>query len=194
MSLSKKDNYWKNKYLFYKHKNDILKKKLNAQRGGKTDDSKIKYLKILNKIKEGLKTKGYVFWFDIQGNILSQGLDTKSAKTKIVKMITENKDKFKNAILTELVIEFDPSNVMDETSGGLSISVDLNKVIFDNDKLSIQMKNKQNSLLSLCYKYDELSSFKISDLKKISLFVSNETLNKLKSDIYHYHEIKKYIS
>lgn len=184
------NDYYKVKYLKYKQKTEKIKQFL--EQSGGADDNK-KYLKILHKIKEGLKTKGYVFWFDDQGKILAQGLDTKSAKAKIVKLIMEDKTKWNNAIITELVIEFDPKNIMDEKSGGLSISIDLNKVILDGNRLSIQMKNKNNSLFSMCYKYDELSSFKLSDLKKFSLFVSNEKLKKFGSDIFHYENMLEYI-
>lgn len=205
-------DYWKIKYLKYKKKVDILKQysenqntNINLyQSGGKNNDEndnkhddtindKKKYLKTLLKIKEGLKTKGYVFWFDSAGKILAQGLDTKSAKSKIIKLISKDKNSWENLIITEVVIEFDPKNIMDETSGGLSISIDLNKVIVENDKLSIQMKNKNNSLFSMCYKYDELQSFKLSDLKKLSMFVSNETLKHFKSDIYQYKDVLKYL-
>lgn len=185
------DNYyWEAKYLKYKQKTYKLKQYLD-QSGGSNDSKK--YLKILHKIKEGLKTKGYVFWFDDQGKVLAQGLDTKSAKAQVIKMIMNNKSDWNGATITELVIEFDPKNIMDEKSGGLSISIDLNKVVLDGDRLSIQMKNKNNSLFSMCYRYDELSSFKISDLKKFSLFVSNMTLKKFGSDIFHYKNMLKYI-
>lgn len=188
--MSIDNNYWKAKYLKYKQKTEKLKHFLE-QSGGSEDNKK--YLKILHKIKEGLKTKGYVFWFDDQGKVLAQGLDTKSAKANMVKVIMGDKTKWNSAIITELVIEFDPKNIMDEKSGGLSISIDLNKVILDGNRLSIQMKNKNNSLFSMCYKYDELSSFKLSDLKKFSLFVSNETLKKFGSDIFHYEDMTEYI-
>lgn len=188
--MSLDNNYWKAKYLKYKQKTDKLKQFLD-QSGGSNDTKK--YLKILQKIKEGLKTKGYVFWFDNKGKILVQGLDTKSAKAKMIKLIMEDKTKWNNTIITELVIEFDPKNIMDEETGGLSISVDLNKVVLDGDRLSIQMKNKDNSLFSMCYKYDELSLFKLSDLKKISLFVSDTTLKKIGSNIFHYGDMLEYI-
>jgi hypothetical protein len=131
--MSFTNDYWEAKYIKYKQRNDKLKKCL-IQSGG---EDKKKYLKILHKIKEGLKTKGYVFWFDDKGKVLSQGLDTRSAKAGVVKKILEDKNRWKNAIITELVIEFDPSNIMDEDSGGLSISVDLNKrrqIINTNEK------------------------------------------------------------
>lgn len=184
------NNYWKVKYIKYIEKTNKLKEHLDKS-GGFNDNKK--YLKILHKIKEELKTKGYVFWFDDKGKVLAQGLDTKSAKAKIIKLITEDKTKWKNKIVTELVIEFDPKNIMDDETGGLSISVDLNKILLDGERLSIQMKNKDNSLFSMCYKYNELSLFKLSDLKKISLFVSNMTLKKINSNIFHYEDILKYI-
>ena len=129
------DNYWKFKYLKYKRKINNINQSL--QIGGENYDDKKKYLKTLLKIKEGLKTKGYVFWFDSQGKVIVQGLDTKSAKSKMIKLIVADKNKWKNEIVTELVIEFDPKNIMDEDSGGLSISVDLNKIVLNDDKLSI---------------------------------------------------------
>lgn len=180
------NEYWKQRYLKYKSKNESL----IAQIGGTNDEKK--YLKILNNIKEELKSKGYVFWFDVNGKVLAQGLTTQSAKTLMIKKINEDKNKWNNAIVTELVVEFDKKNIMDEESGGLSITVDLNRIKFNQDKLSIQMKNKTNSLFAMCYKYDELSKFKLRDLKKISLFVSNETLKKFKSKTYSYSDIVEY--
>lgn len=182
------NDYWKAKYLKYKKKN-LEYANINLVGG----DDKKKYIKILYTIKEKLKTKGYVFWFDTDGNVISKGLDTKSAKAMLTKKILENKTDWKNKIVTELVIEFDQKNIMDENTGGLSISVDLNKIVFHGDKLSIQMKNKNNSLFSLCYKYDELHKFKLSDLKKISLFVSNETLKKIGLKVFHYENIAEHI-
>lgn len=192
--MPNENNNWKNKYLFYKQKNNELRNKINnLNQFGGDDNDKSKYMKILKKIKEGLKTKGYVFWFDKTGKVLSQGLNSKEAKEKMVNIIVNDKEKWKNEIITELVIEFIPSDIMEENLGGLSISVDLNKIIMNGDKLSIQMKNKENSLFTMRYKYDELKLFKLSDLKKLSLFVSNETFKKFKSDIYQYNQIVNFL-
>lgn len=185
------NNFWETKYLKYKRLNEQLNKQLCGQNGGNVNENK--YMTYLKKIKDTMKKKGYVFWFDTDGKVLAQGLDTTSAKNKIIKQINADKSAWKNKIVTELVIEFDKDNLMNKTSGGLSISVDLNRVVIMGEKVSIQMKNKENSLFSLCYSYDELSKFKPSDLKKISLFVSNETLKKIGLNIFHYKDIVKYI-
>lgn len=170
-----------------------LKKSKNMKGGSLEEDNK-KYIKLLSAIKKKMESKGFVFWFDTEGNVISQGLNTTDAKNMIIKKIMKDKDAWKNKIVTELVIEFDKKNIMDEESGGLSITVDLNKIVFNGDKLSIQMKNTNNSLFSMCYKYDELHKFKPSDLKKISLFVSNEVLKKIGLKIYHYSDIEDYIN
>jgi hypothetical protein len=166
---------------------------LNNQIGGENDTKK-NYLKKLHAIKETMKKKGFVFWFDDTGKVLSQGLNTTEAKNKIINQIKENREEWKDKIVTELVLGFSPDDLMDEDLGGLQITVDLNKVIVGKERISIQMKNKTNSLFKMRYTYKELKNFKISDLKKISLFVSDEVLKKIGgAKLFHYSDMEEYL-
>lgn len=166
---------------------------INKIQVGNGNDKKV-FLKKLFKIKETMKTKGFVFWFDIDGKIISKSNNTKNAKTQLLEKINKNTENWKNAIVTELVIEFDPDNVMDEELGGVQITVELNKIKYLGENISIQQKNKSNSLFTMRYKYDELNKFKPSDLKKISLFVSNEKLKKINPfKTYHYENMIEYL-
>ena len=153
-----------------------------------------KYLSKLFKIQESLKEKGFVIWFDATGKILVKALNSKTAHSKILNIIKNDIDNWKNQILTEVVIEFDPDEIMNESLGGLKITIELNKVIIHGEKISIQQKNKSNSLFELRYKYNELSNFKQSDLKKLSLMISNEVFEKISPfKSYHYEDIKDFI-
>ena len=153
--------------------------------------NEIKFLKKLHIIKTKLKERdSFVLWFDAQGKLLAKGLNTKDAKSSLLNLIIKNRMLWKNKIITEVVIEFDPDNIMEEALGGLQISINLNKIVFHDNSISIQQKNKTNSLFTLRYRYDELEHFKLSDLKKFALFVSNEelkTINPFK--IYHYSDM-----
>ena len=152
------------------------------------------YIKKLHKIKEKIKKKGFGFWFDEDGKLISKNESIKNAHKKVVTMITNDKELWKNKILVEIKIDFHPDEILDEQSGGLELDINVNKVIIDGKNISIQQKDTVCSLMRLFYKYDELDNFKLTDLKKIALMFIDKKIKKTNPfKYYHYGDILKYI-
>lgn len=197
------NSIYKNKIIKYKNKcekleNILSETNLNLQKGGKSDDQETRYIEQFKKIKKDMKSKGKVFWFDENSKLLVKSNSESLAREEILKKITKNIEKWENKTLCCITIEFDSDNVLDKKSGGIDLSVELNIVsTYENDKGKIKIllsqKDRQNSLLRLFYKYDELEFFNISDFKKIVNVMIEKKIKKLGAlKFYHYSDVSKY--
>lgn len=184
---------YKTKYLKYVEKNNALNNIIlnTNQVGGKKDEEY--YKKKLLKIKEKTKKKGYVYIFDEDGKLISRGLNISEAEAPILKKIKKNPIEWNNKILCYILIKFIPDDVMNSESGGLDLSIDVNKIIVVNSHVSIPIRDDKSSLIRLFYKYDELDFFQLNDLKKIALVAINRNLGKIINpfEFYHYKDIEK---
>lgn len=188
------------KYLKYKKKCEKMEDIINVQNGGKSDVNRKDniniedYINKLKKIEKKVKDKGTIFWFDTNGRLLSKGTLYNTTKKEIVKKIKKDKNKWNDETLCRINIKFNADDLMNKKTGGIDISVDVNKVYIDGNFLSINQKNKDNSLLRLFYRYDELDDFKLTDMKKIALIMINLDMKKVNAlKFYHYCDIKKYL-
>ena len=128
------------------------------------------------------------------GKLLTKDIDDEKANKKIIKKIIEDKNKWENEILAEALIDFYPKYILDNDKGGISITINVNKVIFNGNKISIQQRDKDKSIITIYYKEDELKYFKLSELSKIVLIMINNKMKKVNPfKNYHYSDIKKYL-
>lgn len=151
------------------------------------------YLKKLHKIKEKLMKKGFGFWFDADGKLMSMNVDINKAKDKVVKIIKKDVEDWKNKILLEINITIRPDDIMDKKTGGLELSIRLSKVSINNKNISIEIYDEKRSLMRLFYDNNELDKFKLSDLKEIALLFLNKKIKKTNPfKYYHYDDIVSY--
>lgn len=188
-----KFNKYHNKCKYFEKMLDIT----YQQKGGKLNEGD--YIEQLEEIEKIIKKKGSVFWFDEELKILSKSNSETKARDEIVKKIKKNTKKWSDKLLCKIVINFDYENIMDKKTGGLDISVEVNKVnVYENnegiEKLLINQRDRHNSLLRLFYKYDELTMFDINDLKKIADMMINNKMKKIGSlKYYSYSDIEKFV-
>lgn len=154
-----------------------------------------KKIKILYKIRELMKKKGFVFWLDEDCNIIIKELDRKHARNKLLKKIKNDIDGWKNKIVTEITLEIDVDKIMDNTSGGIELTCEVNKILHDKNKITIDRRENTHSSLTVCYKQNELKKYRISDIKKIANMMINKKMGKVCSHKYYYFkDIKDYIA
>lgn len=189
-----------NKFIKYKKKCNYIEKILFSQQTGGDKNNHIKkYTEKLEKIEEKVKKKGRVFWFDENLKLIVKSNSESKAKNEILKKIEKNIDKWENETLCCIVINFDFDNVLDEKSGGIDISVEINKVTSyednkNNKQIILSQKNRKHSILRLFYKYDELNKFDISDLKKIAdMMMQKKMPNVGALKFYHYSDIEDFL-
>ena len=188
------DQGYKVKYLKYnKMCVDLENKLLIKQMGGKGCDAEY-YLKKFAKIEKDTKKKGTIFWFGEDGKLLSKANTFKESEKPILKKIKKGEDEWNGKILCRIDIKFIEDDVMDEKSGGIDVSVEVDRIYIKNGVLSIQQKEVKNCLLRLFYKYDELDNFTLSDMKNIALMMIDNKMKKVSSlKFYHYEDIEKYL-
>lgn len=167
--------------------------KIKLQTGGSKKDKNY-YLQKLLDIQKKIKEKGYVYWFDEEGKLLACDTYDTKAREKILKQIKKNKDDWAGKITVTIIISLDSKEIMDEETGGLELKIRVNKTIYNGSSISIPARDEEASLMKLYYKYDELKKFKLSDLKKIAIFMGQMKMKYIDPfKFYHYKDIKKYL-
>jgi hypothetical protein len=172
-------DYYK-KYLKYKSKYLY-----RQQSGGKKTS--------LNSIIIKLNKKGYTYWLDENGKILTKNTDASKAKKTILKKIKKDNDEYKNKILIEVqydIIDKDNTSLRDGIIGPVEVVVSVNTVKIRKDGISIQ-GIKNNDLLRFYYFEKDLAKFKLNDMKKIATEMVNTKKNVDPLKYYSYRDIHK---
>lgn len=200
---------YKTKYLEYKKKCTELENIINFnnnfnQNGGKEkktdlsdmskDEIKKTITKKMLKIQKKLKEKGMSFWFDDQGNVISKGMTKKESHDKVTKKISKNLDEYSGKFISNVEIDFLPSEIFNDEMGCLEVYIDVNEIdVLNKDKkiFAIAPRNSKNSLLKLYYRRDELDEFKLSHIKKIVMaLISNEIKKTNSFKFYHLDDLE----
>lgn len=194
------ENKYRIKYLKYKAKYyDLLNKNLlntnllnknllnkNTQYGGTEKQTLKDVITKLNK-------KGYFYWLDPSGKILSKNADSNKAKQAILKKIKKNPTEWENKILINIKYALIPDdNKLLEANkiGPIEVIIELIKVDLHGKDIALARTNK-NDLLRFYYFPDDIHRFKLNDVKKYAQWfaINDVDIDGLK--YYKFKEVRK---
>ena len=163
------------------------KYKLKNMTGGGDKD---KYLKKLLMLKEKIKQKGFSFWFDSEGHILSKHVSDTDAKRKVLKKINSDYESYDGNIIAKIDINFLPEEILSDEQGGLELNIEVYKIGKEGKNISLSLRDENRSLMRVYYKYDELKKFKMSHLKSLAVALINKKIKKVNAfKFYHYDDV-----
>lgn len=138
-----------------------------------------KQLTLLKKIAEAVDKNGRYRWYDSEMNkLVSQNTPEKAMKL-IGKKIKENRKKWEGQTVVEAYVNYYPDEIMNDKRGGIAIIVEVSQVLYNGNNLTLDMKNKKNSMITIFYNKKELKQFKYAHIKKVVQFMLNETYDKI---------------